>query len=144
LNKGPTIHGWCLTNLGKGGVFDLIRDHDGTCSETLASHVAGKARLCLTATEIVAQLTALYHHLLEHRILVSDPALHNIVVHYPQPQRPTLVIIDGVGNSNFIKIADYHKASAHRWIKKKWRRYIEVSPLLTEVFQATGYRPMTL
>lgn len=136
------FHGWCKTTLGSGGVFDLIRDHDGRCAQTLLSHVGGQADPCLSAGEIVEQLTALYHHLLEHQIIVSDPALHNLVVHYPVPGRPRLVVVDGVGNTNFIKIADYRKHSAHQIIKKKWRRYIEVSPLLAEVFLATGYKPM--
>ncbi len=136
------FHGWCKTNFGAGGVFDLIRDHDGRCSLTLLSHVKGLADPRLSSEEIVEQLTALYHHLFEHQIIVSDPALHNLVVNYRQPGRPKLVIIDGVGNAHFIKLADYRKLSAQRLIREKWRRYIDVNPLLAEVFRTTGYQPL--
>jgi hypothetical protein len=136
------FYGWQRTNLGPGAVFDLIRDHDGNCSRTLASHLGHQTEPHLSPEEVVAELTAFYHHLLEHRIIVADPALHNLVVHYPQPAEPRLVLVDGVGNSSFIKLADWFRYWAHRDISRKWRRYIEVSPLLQGIFAAAGRTTM--
>lgn len=136
------FHGWCDTNLGAGAIFDLIRDHDGRCSQTLSSHVAAKADPCLSPHEIVEQLIALYRHLLEHNIIVCDPAPHNLVVHYYLPGSARLVIIDGIANPHFIKIADYSTRYSHRLIKKKWWKYMEQNPIMQDVFRLTGYTAM--
>ncbi len=138
--------GWCPTNLGPGALFTLVRDHDGHCSRSLASSLPGapadSCRRQLQPLAIVELLSELHQHLLRHRIIVSDPALHNLVVHYPEPAKARLVIIDGIGNSSFIKMADWFGYWARRDINRKWRRYIEVSPLLQGVFAAAGRTTM--
>jgi PhoP regulatory network protein YrbL len=128
------FHGWCNTNYGSGAIFDLVRDYDGCFSQPLFNHATGQARPCLSPSEIFQQLNDLYRHLLEHEIIVCDPAPRNLLVQYVAPGKPKLVVIDGIGNPHFIKIADYSTAFAHRLIKKKWRYYVETNPLLTEAF----------
>jgi hypothetical protein len=128
------FHGWCNTNYGTGAIFDLVRDYDGRFSQPLFNHATGQARPCLSPSEIFLQLNDLYRHLLEHEIIVCDPAPRNLLVQYLTPGKPRLVVIDGIGNPHFIKIADYSTAFAHRLIKKKWRYYVETNPLLTEAF----------
>jgi hypothetical protein len=135
--------GYCQTSLGRGAVFELVRSYDGTRAATLADHLGGKVAGGLTPEVIVRELVVLFHSLLDHEIIVSDPAPHNLAVCFSAPKTPRLVLIDGIGNPHFIKIADYRKVSAHRIIKKKWRYYVEDNPLLAETFQVTGYRSLT-
>lgn len=137
------FHGYCTTNRGPGAEFDLIRDHDGDISTMLSRHVTGEAENSLQPEEIVALLLDLYHHLLSHNIIICDPAPNNLLVHYQEPEKPKLVIVDGIGNPHFIKIADFSKYYAHKLINKKWRYYIEDNLFLKDIFAATNYRKRT-
>ncbi len=134
------FHGYCLTTKGKGMVFDLIRDFDGKKSVMLSDHVAGKAEPCLQPAEIVYLLNDLFEHLLQHNIIISDPAPHNILVHYTSENKKKLVLVDGIGNPQFIKLADFSTHYAHKIIKDKWRYYIEENASLKQIFAITGYK----
>ena len=116
----PHFYGFCRTNLGKGSIFELIRDYDGNISQKLSDHATKIVKAPLPAPKILSLLNELRRHLLAHRIIVSDPAPHNLVVQFVAPEQPRLVVVDGIGNPHFIKIADYSGNSAHRIIKKKW------------------------
>ncbi len=128
------FHGFTKTNLGRGAVFDLIRDYDGSISCRLSDHVAGKVANPLSPPEIISLLTKLKSHFLTHRIIVSDPAPHNIMVQFQAPGNPQLVLIDGIGNPHFIKVADFSLRHAHRIISKKWRYYVENNETLSAMF----------
>jgi hypothetical protein len=128
------FHGWCSTNLGHGAIFDLICDYNGQYSQPLSKHATGQASPCLTPREIFQHLQSLYQHLLDHEIIICDPAPHNLVVQYSFQEKPKLVIIDGIGNPHFIKIADYLRSFAHKLIKKKWQYYVVTNPLLAQAF----------
>lgn len=126
--------GACATTLGAGGIFQLVRDHDGAISRPLSSYLAGQPFFGhLPAERIATLLRQLRSHLLTHRIIVSDPAPGNIVVNFPSPEAPRLVLIDGIGNPHFIKLADYWGQAAEKIIAKKWRYYIEDNPSLAEI-----------
>lgn len=84
--------------------------------------------------EIFHLLQSLYRHLLDHEIIICDPAPHNLVVQYSFQEKPKLVIIDGIGNPHFIKLADYIQSFAHQLIKKKWQYYVETNPILAQAF----------
>lgn len=140
----PKFHGLCKTNIGRGAVFGLFRDFDGQRSVKLSDHISGKASPCLQPEKIVQLLNSLHHHLLEHQIIVCDPAPHNLLVHYPTADNPRLVIIDGIGNPQFIKIADISNYFARKAINKKWRKYIEDNPTLKPIFRQCGYTRRTM
>ena len=126
--------GACATTLGAGGIFQLVRDHDGAISRPLSSYLAGQPFFGhLPAERIATLLRQLRSHLLTHRIIVSDPAPGNIVVNFPSPEAPRLVLVDGIGNPHFIKIADYWGRAAEKIIEKKWRYYIEDNPSLAGI-----------
>lgn len=135
----PKFHGYCNTNKGKGLIFDLIRDYDGNRSIMLSDHVANRSASNLSANQIVSLLKELYEHLIQHRIIVCDPAPNNLLVYYPNPDHPRLVIVDGIGNPHFLKIADYSTYFAHEIINKKWRKYVEMNVILKEICAETGY-----
>jgi PhoP regulatory network protein YrbL len=127
--------GHCHTTLGRGGIFELIKDYDGAISNPLAAFLPGNNLADkLSPTQIASLLFHLRNHLLIHCIIVSDPAPGNIVVKYITPDHPTLVLIDGIGNPHFIKIADYSQRAARKIIAKKWRYYVEDNPSLAGIF----------
>lgn len=128
------FHGYCMTTKGKGEVYDLIRDFDGKISATLTEHILSRVNPCLRPTEIRNLLNEFYIHILRYNIIISDPAPQNLLVNYTSIDQKKLVIIDGIGNPHFVKIADYSKRLAHQIIKKKWRKYILTNMLLEGIF----------
>jgi len=128
------FHGFCKTNIGRGAIFDLIKDHDGNISSSLLDHVTKKVTKPLPASEILELLNELKSHFLTHRIIVSDPAPHNIMVQFQTPDRPNLVVIDGIGNPHFIKIADYSLHYSNRILSNKWSYYVENNKTLSTIF----------
>ncbi len=83
--------------------------------------------------EIVNVLNDLFEHLLQHNNIICDPAPHNLLIHYTSANRKKLVIIDGIGNPQFIPLADFSIYYAHKIIKAKWRYYIEENVSLEHV-----------
>jgi hypothetical protein len=47
----------------------------------------------------------------------------NILFRLDGPDSGTLVIVDNIGNSDFVPLADYSAALARRKIRRKWRRF---------------------
>jgi len=128
------FYGRCHTTLGVGGVFQLIRDYDGAISNPLPAFLPGDILADkILPSELAVLLRQLHDHLVTHSIIVSDPAPGNIVVRFLAPERPRLVLIDGIGNPHFIKIADVHRRQAKKIIDKKWGYYIEANPLLVGI-----------
>ena len=128
------FYGNCQTSLGVGGVFQLIRDYDGTISNPLPAFLPGNILADkVPPSELATLLRQLHDHLVAHSIIVSDPAPANIVITFMAPKQPKLVLIDGIGNPHFIKIADFHRQQAKKIIDKKWRYYIAANPMLVGI-----------
>lgn len=111
-NSISKFHGKINTNLGLGYIFDLIRNDDGSISKTLASEVHN-----IENDNLKFKIHSLYIDFIDRKIVVSDMHSSNILVRYSDVDFD-LYLIDGVGNSDYIKICDYS-----RWfLKKKLRR----------------------
>lgn len=135
----PRFYGYCKTNLGVGGIFEVIRNYDGSISTMLSRHIAKEIFPSLSAEQMVTLLNDLYTHLVKYQIIVCDPAPHNLLVQYIEPEKPRLVVVDGIGNPHFIKIAAISRKYGTRIIDNKWRKYIEQNPILNDVFSSTMY-----
>ncbi|NNK94328.1 MAG: hypothetical protein HKP41_08260 [Desulfobacterales bacterium] len=134
------FHGMCKTNFGKGAVFDLIRNYDGSLSKMLSDHIIDPNLPQLSPAQIVLLLDELYDHLIEHSIIACDPAANNLAVQFSEPECAKLVIVDGIGNPHFVKIADFSKKYAAKTIHKKWQKYVERSQILHEVLSKGKYK----
>ena len=143
LDRLPKYYGRLQTNLGRGGVFDLIRDYDGTISKTLSHCVAQNHEYRLTSGEITAELQAMCIYFVENDIIVCDPAPHNIVIHRPTASSFRFVIVDGIGNPHFFKLGDYVSSIARKHILRKWKRYMEDNPSMQDVLVRGGYARYT-
>ena len=91
--------GFVDTDLGKGLVSELIRDHDGAISQTLKKYLwdHGLTEACQAAINDLCRFW-------EQKVIPSrDLLLHNIVVQQSQPgEIGRLVVIDGLGSSGLI------------------------------------------
>ncbi len=116
----PHFHGMVETNKGRAGVFDLIRDDDGTVSRTLGVYlrdgtVARERRIWEQALdEFLARL-------METGVILRDLNNWNLSARRRADRSIQLVAIDGIGHRDFIPLCDYFLRIARR----KLRRQIE-------------------
>ena len=101
-------------------VFDLIRNDNGEVSGTLDVEIC---RDDADAKELAGALHDLYLYLLRYKI-ISGFKMQNIVVQYTDG-RPKCVLIDNIGNTDFIPVCDYVGWLATRKIERRWRHFLQ-------------------
>jgi len=92
------VHGWVQTNRGPGLVVDLVQQPDGAPAPTLAQ--ALRAGL-VTKAEAVELVHEAFGWLIEHKVILADYSIDNILVHQSDEGRCHLVFVDGLGARNF-------------------------------------------
>jgi hypothetical protein len=120
----PKFHGLVQTSLGEGAVFDLIRDHDGRVSHTLAHYLASERLLAQYGPALKSALAELSAYLERNRIITMTLKPKNILFQQRAPGEGKLVIVDNIGNSDFIPLANHSRWLAQRKIRRKWRRFV--------------------
>ena len=108
------FHSTVETNRGKGYVFQLIRDENGAISMPLSE--------CKNLVGLKEKIHALYWECINKNVIVSDLHTKNIVVQKNQDSSYQLWIIDGAGNSDYIKICDIFKYFAKKKTTRKFSR----------------------
>ena len=119
----PRFHGLEQTTLGEGAIFDLVRDHDGPVSHTLAHYLVSRQLTEQHTAALQAALVNLKNYLLENRIITMTLKPKNILFQQYTADNGRLVIVDNIGNSDFIPLANHSKWLAQWKIKRKWRRF---------------------
>ena len=110
------FHGQVETNLGPGIMFDLITNPDGELSTTLGACIRGGTPI----QTFEAEFKKIFDYMVKEGIIVGDFNESNILVQQRKDGSRHLVIIDGVGNSDFIKLADYSKSFRNKKLHRKW------------------------
>ncbi len=108
------------TNLGEGFVFDLIRDYNGFISKTLSFYLENSQLKMLK--HLKEQVNQIFEDLLERKAVVHDLRPNNILVQWYSNNNYKLIIVDGFGNSDFIKICDYSHKFASGKLNRKFDR----------------------
>ena len=121
LDCFPGFYGFCQTNLGKGAVFELIRDADtGEISKSLetfgAQGIAKRFKLFERAFDRLIQT------LLSEGLLVCDPNPGNIAVQELPGGKIRMVFIDGIGHHNFIPVVDLFKPLSRSKLQRIMKR----------------------
>lgn len=119
----PRFHGLVLTSLGEGAVFDLVRDYDNRVSLTLGHYLASRQLSQLHGAELRRALDRLKGYLLENRIITMTLKPKNILFQLETAESGKLVIVDNIGNSDFIPLANFSARLAWWKIERKWRRF---------------------
>jgi len=128
-NKGiswemlPRFYGLVETNLGEGAVFDLIRDYDGRISLTLSHYLSSPQLTSLHELALRDALRALKSYLLEYRIITMTLKPKNILFQLESADTGRLVIVDNIGNSDFIPLVNFSPRLARWKIRRKWQRF---------------------
>lgn len=111
----PEFFGWEETDRGRGLVIELLRDQDGLISRTLLDWLwehGYDERTQAAVTELAAYWEA---RMIPSRSL----GLHNIVVQIMAEDKLRLVVIDGLGSTEFVPFSKWSRAYALRRSKSK-------------------------
>jgi len=119
----PKFHGETPTNKGAAGVFDLIRDNDGNVSKTLESYLASSDTSTIEAKAISEAFYSLQMYLLDNRIVTMTIKPKNILFQKTSENGGKLFIVDNIGSSDLIPIANHLSFFAHKKIMRKWRQF---------------------
>jgi hypothetical protein len=106
------------TNQGTGYIFELVRDYDGIISKPLRYYLDQK----LYSDLLNQKLVELYYDLIINRIMVCDLNPKNIVVVKKSEVNVTLKLVDGIGNTDAIKVCDYSSLFFKMKMKRKFKR----------------------
>jgi hypothetical protein len=117
------FHGNVETNLGEGAIFELIRDYNGEVSKTLLHYISADTESDPNYRHLNRALLELKQYLLKWKIVTISLKPQNIVYRKTAESEGFLVVIDNIGNSDFIPICNYLGWMATRKIHRKWQRF---------------------
>jgi hypothetical protein len=120
------FYGNVETNLGEGAVFELIRDYNREVSKTLVHYFSTDKKIGRNDRYLCHALRELKRYLLKWNIVTISLKPQNIVFKKTNESGGFLVIIDNIGNSDFIPICNYVNWMAKRKIHRKWQRFEEL------------------
>lgn len=129
-NMLPRFHGEVVTNLGPGAVFDLIRDDDSRVSRTLEQHLQFTSLSELNQQGLQASLQNLKDYLAAYNIMTMTIKPKNIAYRQRDNQHNVCVLIDNIGNSDFIPISSYSRYFGYKKIARKWTRFMSTYGLV--------------
>jgi len=104
-------------------VFDMPLDADGSVSRTLHYYLVSPEAEGCNAAEMAESLIELKQYLLEHAIMVRELKPENMVFRRMGGGGCSFVLVDGVGNNQFLPVASYVKRLGRRVILRKWATF---------------------
>jgi len=115
-------YGPVKTSMGNGVMFSLARDFDGAISRTL-DHYLAEEQLTPPAEELSSLLGTFRNYMIDERIVIRKLKPDNIVLERLTPDEARLILIDKLGNNQFLPIANYSNTFAKRVILRKWNTF---------------------
>lgn len=119
----PRFHGVIETNMGAGAVFDLIRDFDGQVSRTLEYYLSCEQLDHAENSGISQAIRMFKQELYRQSIITMTLSPKNIMYKKAGPYEGRLILIDNIGNSDFIPICSYIDCLAKKKIRRKLLRF---------------------
>jgi hypothetical protein len=120
----PKFYGEITTNLGRGYVFDLVRDYDGNISKNLTYYLSNTKLSQNHAKALSVAFDLLNEYLLQWKVITLNIQARNLVFKRTSADEGQLVIVDDVGNPEFVPICNYVDFMATMKIKRKWQRFV--------------------
>jgi len=115
-------YGSTNTNQGPGEIFELIRDDDGSVSNTLDIYL--RQSYGPSISHLVEAFFEFKDKLFDHAIITSKLSPENIAVK-KSCDRYVLILIDDIGNTEFFPVSSHSRYFAAKKIRRKWRRFEE-------------------
>lgn len=127
------VHGLVETDLGLGQVVEYMRGEDGGLAPTLERLLARHG----DAAWIRRGVDGLFASLLEHRVVLSDMHVGNIVHGCGDQGEPRFALVDGFGEKNVVPLcsmsAAWNARNTRRMHRRLMRQYSALSGVATPV-----------
>lgn len=120
----PKFHGHVETSMGRGAIFDLVRDDGGAISRTLEYYLSSANEEALDEGCLKAALDFLWDDLYQQKILTITIKPKNVLYQMLNENKGRLIIVDNIGNSDSIPICNYIGFLAREKTKRKWQRFL--------------------
>ncbi|MBT3200476.1 MAG: hypothetical protein HN350_11215 [Phycisphaerales bacterium] len=111
------------TNMGPGAVFELVRDYNGEVSKPMTNYLPAADEPDADIDTLLNAITTLKKYMLDQKIVTMTLQTKNILYQRTSPTDGKLVIVDGIGNSDYIPICNYVGFMATIKIKRRWKRF---------------------
>ena len=116
----PRFYGKVDTNHGRGFVTDLVKDCDGSISNSLYWFFERG----IPVSEFYVYLDELKQYLLMNQIMISaDMRRTNVLFQKLSAETAQLVVIDGLGNHSAINWFDGFRMVTSSKINRRWERF---------------------
>ncbi len=122
-----TIFGYAETTQGRALVGEYVRNADGATSVTLRRFLQDHG-----PSKIFPLVDDLFEELAANHVVTKDPHLENILVRELEGGALRLVIIDGLGDPNFIPFATLSKRLNRKKLMRKKQTLIRKAQLFAE------------
>ncbi|MBF0586869.1 hypothetical protein INT08_06285 [Prosthecochloris sp. N3] len=114
------MYGTVETTAGRGVVFSLARDDDGAVSKTLDHYIRAGG---IDAGMLAGALLCFRRYLQREHFVVRELKADNLVYQKRDDGQGKIVLVDGLGNNEFLPLADYSRLFAWRMHRRKWRKF---------------------
>ena len=111
------LHGFVETDLGLGFVVGKIKDRSGQLAPTLGQVVSSRG----LTPELRGQVLALRDWLNAHDVITNDLTKSNILCAWTPESGEHIVIIEGLGDHNFIRLPTISRAINHAGNNRHFR-----------------------
>ena len=111
----PRLHGWVETDLGRGLVVDLVRDADGLISRSFLAYIWENG-FDDAACRAVDELVGFWE---EGAIPSRSLGLHNMAARRDADGSLRLVVVDGLGSTEFFPLSFLLSSYARRRARRR-------------------------
>ena len=113
----PRFHGEIETDHGQGFIVDIVRDHDGEVSKSMLWYMENGYELA----DFEPYLEELKDYLLNNLIIFThDLYPGNMLFQKFSETEARLVVIDGIGDTVFIKWLNFFPSHVRSKINRRW------------------------
>jgi len=117
-------YGETETSLGRGYVYELIRDYDQAISHPLSYYLSSAPTKEITLDMLLKSLLELKEFLINNKIIIRNLRPYNILYKRLNHREGLAVLIDNIGHhNNRYHLSDHLSILAKRDIHKKWKKF---------------------
>jgi len=122
----PKYYGEISTNMGKGYVFELIKNSDShTPIGSLSDYLLSETLLRENFSNLFDALKKLKSDMLFFKVITMALYPQNILYKQDDKNHGSFIIIDDIGSAALIPIEYYFTFAARARIERKWKRFVE-------------------
>lgn len=121
----PRYYGTVETNLGEGAIFDLIYDFDGQVSKTFEYYLRAEDQASFQSYSFAKAYYGLREYLHQEVVISRRINSCNIVFKRTSEHEGIMVMIDNIGNTDFLPFSNWFKSLGRSKAQRRWDKFDE-------------------